>query len=657
MLLFDTASCIPIFIENKNPYVRLAAEDLARDFARVSQGGISPEFLKKEETWCIVIEENDPTIDDPIEDESFRILAREQKIRISAPTYFGTMWGIYALSQKILGVDPCYLFHDLPFEKKERLQIEDTEIFEVGSDFGFRGAFINDEDLLTGWREGGGKRYMDYPWYGTTVSPDVMDMVVETLLRLRINLVIPASFLDIDNPPEKQLADCVARRGIYVSQHHLEPLGLSHFTLENYCKRYGKSGEYSYLHSADLLDEAWRYYAEKWSRYENVVWQLGLRGKADRPLWEEKTPSESELCAYGKFISEAIEHQRQIVLEKTGGKARHFTSTLWMEGSTLMEKGFLQVHEDVCLVFSDNGPNQMFGGEYESTKRREVGRHGIYYHLQYFNIGPHLAPQTGIEKIRYNLTKAYNAKDHDYCILNVSNLREFTLELSAAAELLWNIKSEANLIADYTKHAYREHAKEAEALICRYFELLPTLPAELLCNVHAKYFNYNYREKAEGIKNFVLKDGLILSFGGEIIGGFHAPLENSFYKRIYERLLTAEPLYARLCVDFEAFIGGLDKKRAQHARATFGLYAKTMQSFYLWYIHLYEAKIAYNENQGEKAKQKLHDACAVLEIYLQERKCAEYGRFQNWYREETKMNVEEKLAATRALLCGTALSL
>ncbi len=652
MLLFDTSACVPIRLENQSPYVRLAAQDLARDLARASKGGISPRLIDKEEPWCIVIEKNDPRIEDPIEDESFRILVRGQKIRICAPTYLGTMWGIYTVSKKFLGIDPCYLFHDLPLEKKERSEIEDTEIFESGSDFGFRGAFINDEDLLTGWRDGGGRRYMDYPWYSTTVSPDAMDAVVETLLRLRINLVIPASFLDIDNPPEKMLADCVARRGIYVSQHHLEPLGLSHFTLENYCKRYKKVGEYSYLHSKELLEEAWRYYAEKWSRYENVVWQLGLRGKADRPVWEEAIPSERELCSYGSFISEATERQRQIVLEKTGGRARHFTSTLWMEGSSLMEKGYLTVSDDVCLVFSDNGPNQMFGNEYLGTKRREGGRYGIYYHLQYFNIGPHLAPQTGIEKIRYNITKAYNAGDRAYCILNVSNLREFTLELSAAAGMLWSVKSEKDYIASYCKRAYGGHAKEAETLIGRYFDLSPVLPTELLCNVHAKYFNYNYKEKAKGIKNFVLKDGLILSFGGEIIDSFHERLENSFYEKIYEQLLIAEQGYARLCENFEAFIGGLDIARAQHARATFALYAKTLESFYLWYVRLYEAKIAHDKNEGEKAKEKLFFACAALQNYLEIRKCAEYGIFKNWYREETKLNVKERLSATRALLAG-----
>ena len=95
-------------------------------------------------------------------------------------------------------------------------------------------------------------------------------VVVETVLRLRMNLIIPASFLDIDNPPEKALADAAARRGIYVSQHHLEPLGLSHFTLENYCRKFSKSGTYSYIQNPELLDEAWKYYAAKWAEYDHA---------------------------------------------------------------------------------------------------------------------------------------------------------------------------------------------------------------------------------------------------------------------------------------------------------------------------------------------------------------------------------------------------
>ena len=36
----------------------------------------------------------------------------------------GTVWGIYTFSERILGVHPCYLFNDLPIEKKTVLENE-----------------------------------------------------------------------------------------------------------------------------------------------------------------------------------------------------------------------------------------------------------------------------------------------------------------------------------------------------------------------------------------------------------------------------------------------------------------------------------------------------------------------------------------------------
>ena len=50
-------------------------------------------------------------------------------------------------------------------------------------------------------------------------------MVLETAVRLGINLIIPASFVDIHNPPEENLIRMAVERGLYVSQHHVEPLG------------------------------------------------------------------------------------------------------------------------------------------------------------------------------------------------------------------------------------------------------------------------------------------------------------------------------------------------------------------------------------------------------------------------------------------------
>ena len=396
MFVFDENKCMDICLKNTNKYVRLAAEDMQKDFERRSKGCVRPRFIKEESESCIVIEENRSDNCAPIEDEGFVIKSDGNNIRIIADGYLGTMWGIYTFCEKYLGIDPCYIFNDMEIQKVETLQVESIFVEDKPQSFGFRGVFINDEDFLTGWKNGGGIRPIDYPWYTMTVDETVMDMVVETLLRLKLNLVIPATLLDVDNPPEKLLADCVAKRGIYLSQHHLEPLGLSHFTLEQYCKRYGKTGEYSYIHCPELLEEAWKFYAAKWAEYDNVVWQIGLRGKADRPVWEEaEVPNEEELAKYGAFISDALARQKQIIMEATGGRAKYFTSTLWMEGSRLVEKGVLKAPKDTILVFADTGPNQMYGADYYQFPRSEDVETGIYYHLQYFCCGPHLAPQTG----------------------------------------------------------------------------------------------------------------------------------------------------------------------------------------------------------------------------------------------------------------------
>ena len=103
----------------------------------------------------------------------------------------------------------------------------------------------------------------------------MIEKVVETVLRLKLNLVIPATFIDLDNPPEKDLADAVAERGIYLSQHHCEPLGVSSFTFENYCKKYGKTGRFSYSECPEIMENVWSFYVDKWAKYDNVVWQIG----------------------------------------------------------------------------------------------------------------------------------------------------------------------------------------------------------------------------------------------------------------------------------------------------------------------------------------------------------------------------------------------
>ena len=432
------------------------------------------------------------------------------------------MWGIYTLSEKFLDVDPCYLFNDLAIVKKNAVELSEVDIADKPDGFGFRGVFINDEDLLQGWKDGGGARLVGGGYYYVTVAKTVIEKVVETVLRLKLNLVIPATFIDLDNPPEKDLADAVAERGIYLSQHHCEPLGVSSFTFENYCKKYGKTGRFSYSECPEIMENVWSFYVDKWAKYDNVVWQIGLRGLGDdRPIWQDDVPTEEVLEKSGKFISKAYQKEKDIILAATDGKARHFTSTLWMEGSALVEKGYLKFPESVTMVFADTAPTQLYGDEYDRVPREKDGKYGIYYHLQYYGCGPHLVPQTGLKKLYYNMKLAYDKGDRDYFIMNVSNVREFVFELKAYAESAWSMSR--YVPDDYLNRyceKFGEHADVVKNAITDFYESFPELDSKNLEKHLSTYFNYTKTAPPAGITNFVLKEGSIIDYGKRMTDNF-----------------------------------------------------------------------------------------------------------------------------------------
>ena len=646
MQLFNRDGCVDICLKNTDKYVRSAVNDLADDFKRVSTACVRPKIVFEETDGCIVIEENGKNFAEPLADESFSIRTDGGKIRISANGYLGTIWGIYAFSEKFLGVDPLYIFNDLAIVKKDTLEISsEINIEDKPEGFGFRGVFINDEDFLGGWKGGGKLRHVGGEFYALTVPEAVMDKVVETVLRLRLNLVIPATFLNIDNPPEKALADAVAKRGIYISQHHCEPLGVSSFSFDEYCKKHGKKGKFSYAESPLLMEEVWTHYAEKWAEYDNVVWQTGLRGMGDdRPVWQDDLPTEEVLKESGEFISRAYEKEKEIILKATNGKAKHFTSTLWMEGAALVEKGYLEFPRGVITVFADTAPTQLFGDEYDKIARERGEKYGIYYHLQYYGCGPHYVPQTGLEKLWYNMKLAYDKGDDSYFIMNVGNVREFTFELGAYAKAAWNMKTFSNekYLNEYCS-LFGSSGDDVKAAVSDYFASFPELDSKYLEKHLSKYFNYTKKEPPEGISNFVLKEGSIIGYGMQLVGNFRGDLSDTLCGEYYGAVKSVLSRSDEICERFEKIVCELKEPLKTHVLVKWLLSAKTLNCIYKWYVSLYESKKYYDEYKSEEMKTAVFSACDYLKELLKFRKCAEYGEFEKWYQGDVKFNIKYRI--------------
>ena len=170
-------------------------------------------------------------------------------------------------------------------------------------------------------------------------------------------------------------------------------------------------------------------------------------------------------------------------------------------------------------------------------------------------------------------------------------------------------------------------------------------------NIYAKYFNYNYEEESPGVKNFILKEGLILKQGKEvIIGGFHKDMPMDFLREIYLALKSVLPAYLKLEENFGKLEEECTPAVKLHTEVKWKLSCITLARIFSWYIHLYEAKMQWDQKNSEGAKASLQKAVDALQDYLDARKRAEYGDFAGWYREEIKFDTEGCLSRTVKLL-------
>jgi len=432
-VLVSAEAVASIFDACSAPTVGSAVNDLKRDVEKIT--GRSLAYAAAEPERDAVVIRIDP--------EAFGGAPEAYKLRslpgnileIVGSDDLGAIFGIYRFGEEFLGVDPFFFWNRSEPRKRDTLAWENVDCAAPAPKFCFRGWFINDEDLLTGCFHGDGKRDLDYPFYHEVVDAAVIDAVAETLLRNYCNLIIPASFVSILNPPEKALLDVCARRGIFLSMHHVEPMGVSAFSFRNYYKARGEEHPYSWYEDPEALRRIWTEYAQAWSRYPKVIWQLGLRGVADRPMWHgnRNIPTEDE--ARAKIISSAINAQYDILKKVLGKAPEHFTITLWMEGAKLNGRQLLRFPKNSIIVFADNCCGWRWQSDFYEAKRQKDCSYGVYYHIAVIT-GTHLAQSVPPERAHRQLREAYRNRANRYAIVNVSNIREFQYGIAATSRIM-----------------------------------------------------------------------------------------------------------------------------------------------------------------------------------------------------------------------------
>jgi len=646
----DAGTVCIVLAKAEQGCVLAAAEDLRRDIARVT--GVTADIVRslgEARGKCIVLGSADcmegrallASVGMPADDlqgkwEAFRYRALNRPdgeagcLAIAGSDVRGTIFGVYDFAEKHLGVDPIANWTGMPAARRDRVIVTEGGASSAGPAFRFRGWFLNDEDLITGWKPGVGRRRLVHYYFHRPIADEVYERVFETALRLRCNLIIPGSYIDLESACDRRIVGAAVRRGLFVSQHHTQPLGVSAFCFRNYWHDRGKRPEFSYTKNPREMEEVWAHYAGLWAKQSNVVWQLGLRGAGDQAFWSTDADAPKTDSERGSLVSRAIARQWEMVRGATGATPPA-TATLWAEGADLHAKGHLKFPEEIAVVFSDEGATQEMQGDFRKIAR-EAGRgYGVYYHAAFWGAGPRLAQGVPLEKIARNYGDIAGKGDRYLSVLNVGSIREVILQTEAVAEITWGG-------ADFSADAFlrrwcaREFGDEA---------------ADEAVKAYGAFFAAYVPLSSPGAA--LMLDGVVRGVGKSLLA---AALDRDTFpayagrKEVHRLLDRYQPLattsarnFRKVTEDAEPVLARIAPDRRRFFADNFLVQAETMAGLSLWLERLCLGVRAFAGLEVTEAASHARAAADALGRLLEYRKRAEWGPWANWYHGDWRMNL------------------
>ncbi|MBU4460342.1 MAG: glycosyl hydrolase 115 family protein, partial [Verrucomicrobia bacterium] len=551
----------------------------------------------------------------------------------------GTLFGVYEVSRRYFGVDPIAQWTGLPAAKRARVMVTDDGVAPSGPEFRFRGWFLNDEDLITGWHLSPGRRRLVHYYFHRPIAMEVYEKVFETALRLRCNLIIPGSYIDLEAECDRRIVEAAQRRGLFVSQHHTQPLGVSAFCFHNHWRDRGESPEFSYAKNPEAMEEVWRHYAGLWARYPNVVWQLGLRGAGDRAFWAADRDAPKTDAERGALVSRAIARQWGMVRAATGATPPA-TATLWAEGSALHAKGHLAFPDGVSVVFADEGATQEMQADFREIAREPGRRYGVYYHAAFWGAGPRLVQGVPLDKIARTYAAIAAKGDTFLSILNVGSIREVILQTEAVSDLTWSGRGFAPdaYLRRWCAREFGEPCADETAAAYRSF-FAAFVP-----------ISTNGALMLDGVPRFAGKGLLATALDRDTFPAYAGRAELDKTLDRYQPLAAASAQnFRRVVEEAQPLLERIDPARRPFFADNLLVQAETMAGLGLWLEELCQGMRAFTSIEVGRAAAHAGRAADALGRVLDYRKRAEWGPWANWYRGDWRMNLPALHEDTRRL--------
>ena len=223
--------------------------------------------------------------------------------------------------------------------------------------------------------------------------------------------------------------------------------------------------EYLLSNEQAILD-FFRYNAEtvKKSSIENL-WTVAFRGERDQPYWSIFKDAPEDEIERAEVINRMLQIQYDLIKEMSGEEEPYARITFYDELAILMAKGYLKppVSENMIWTFVAGRRDHYPYDDIVNFNASEGVKLGYYMNFGFASTGAHVAPAESPWKMEFNYRYVNSKAPLYFSVVNVGNFREFVLELSANAKMLWdyNNYSTDQFMIDYcTQYFGEKYAEE-----------------------------------------------------------------------------------------------------------------------------------------------------------------------------------------------------
>jgi len=472
-ILLESSNLRIVFSDKESGPLKLALEAFKKDFINVM--GTEPTVVNKMDadnsrTEIVIINRASGALAAPSDKtreldgfESHRIYAdaENNRIYLEGFDHRGTIYAMYTFSEKFLGVPPLYHWSSWVPVRKESISVP------ANSDFYFESPQVRYRSLLPGDQD------FFNPW--KNASEEHNNIWLETTLRLKLNTVEGYTTIQ----PGYGMTDyarLINKYGLVLTSHHTSGLNTSFGTWRTYWQEVRKMDPPEYrISNREAILDFFRHNAEtvQKSGIENL-WTVAFRGERDQPYWSIFSDAPEDDKDRALIINEMLQIQLDLVKEVTGDPEPYARVTFYDEIADLMSKGYLKppAGENMIWTYVAARRDPYPYDDLVQFNATEPVKLGFYMNFGFASTGAHVAPAESPWKMEFNYRYINNKSPLYFTVVNVGNMREFLLELSAHAKMMWDYDSydTDQFVEEYSALYFgEEHAAEIAQLYKDYY--------------------------------------------------------------------------------------------------------------------------------------------------------------------------------------------